>query len=209
MANTVNLGKATRATAGRGDRRFGGRFYRAIGLAAIALVALGLATGATINRMRPAAVQDTATAPPVNPYWVYTEEVPTDAPHSVYGPFVSDPHVYTQWDFREDRRDDGSAVQLPGPVAPAGAADWEQQERGQVAPGTVPTSPTILPGDCQAGTSDCPPTVYYSPIDPTTAPTAPTILPGDCQPGTSDCPPKEYSSPGGPPPADYPGNGPR
>jgi hypothetical protein len=158
MANTVNLGKSARVAAGRDERRFGGRFARAVGLATIVVVTLGLAAGAIINRTRTAAVPATEPAPLVNPYWVYSEDVPIEAPTSVYGPFASDPHVATVWDFREDRRDDGSAGLLPGPVAP----------------GAVPT--------------------------------APTILPGSCQPGTSDCPPLEYS---GPPPTDYPTDGPR
>jgi hypothetical protein len=52
------------------------------------------------------------------------------------------------------------------PVGLAPALDWEQQERTQVAPGAVPTSPTILPGSCQPGTSDCPPANYYIPVGP-------------------------------------------
>jgi hypothetical protein len=196
MANTVNLGKATRATAGR--RQFGQRSRRLIGLAAIALLALGLAGAGIVSRARPAAVPQAST-----------------------NPFANDPHVNTVWDFREDRRDPAptdapALVPASGPVpadasttgdfrwnygvsdappAPSGlvpAFDWEQQERTQVAPGTLPTSPTILPGSCQPGTSDCPLTEYQA---PGAAPSAPVSVPGPwlgtCRAGSSDCLPDE------------------
>lgn len=132
MANTINIDTADTDTAGRGQiagRHDGGRSRRALGLAASVLLILGLAVGATIGRARLAAQ-------------------PT-APQATSNPIAADPHVYTVWDFREDRRE----------LVPTGALDPEQQERTQVAPGgvSVPSaaSPGPWTGTCRAGSSDC------------------------------------------------------
>jgi hypothetical protein len=183
MANTLDIGKVSRAAAVHGQvvqRRGGRRARRLIALATIAVVALGIGTGAVVNRSRTTAEPVAAPSTLVNPYWEYVEDVPIDAPQAALSnPFAYDPHVYTEWDFREDHR-----VQVPAdasttgeyrwgpgaysaPVGPVPAFDWEQQERTQVAPGALPSTPasTYRPwlGTCRSGSVDCLPGEDYLP----------------------------------------------
>jgi hypothetical protein len=78
--------------------------YRAIGFVAIAAVTIGLAAGAIISRANTEAVPAAAPSTASNPYWEYVEDVPIEAPQAASNPFANDTHVYTMWDFREDRR---------------------------------------------------------------------------------------------------------
>ena len=99
MANTINLDKGFVGRGKHSRRRNVGRVRRLGVLAASALMLIGLVAGAFFIRER------TATEP-------VTQQAATN-------PFANDPHVYSDWDFRED----------PRVYAPAPPLDPEQQER--------------------------------------------------------------------------------
>ncbi len=103
MATMGSIQVAGKALVGQGGNGKG-RKGRVAGLVATAALGLSLVVGGLAIQGRRDAQQPQASA----------------------NPFAGDTHVYTVWDFREDRRVG---------AAPASGLDWEQRERTQVAPG--------------------------------------------------------------------------
>ncbi len=112
--------------ASQGGNRNNGRYGLKAKLVA-GVVILGCAAALAFSGLRADQAQQSpaqAAQPASNPYWVYTEDVAVDGDPAAAAMALVRVNPY--WTYQED-------VILNGNPAQA-ALDWEQQERGQVAP---------------------------------------------------------------------------